>query len=126
MSNKLLQLQNKWDKILAKDGFTDIEHRESGNLRTFHSTKFRCNYDPEYFKFKQEYYRLASHLIHDYKWTSERDKGVWIFHTEGLTYKEIGAKYKVSANSICKIVKKYRVEMEKFYGFKGENLQRIR
>jgi hypothetical protein len=99
---EFLKLKKKWDSILAKDGFKDIEHwlpdGNASNLfaRGRASSEIAFAFDEE----RQKYYRLASIFLHDADWSSIRlnkcsssmARSIWELWCEGLSGHKIADK----------------------------------
>jgi len=83
-------LKNFWDDKLETSGVENIE-QEDGNLKTWSSLPF---YDPsgnktEFFRAKEEYYRLAAQFLYEHNFTSRRDELIWKYHSEGISRRKI-------------------------------------
>lgn len=97
----------EWDSILKKDGFVDIEDRDSPNewLKTWHSQIFANRYNQELFHARQHYFEMATHFLHSYEFDSELEREVWFLHSEGKSLREIArATGKVSKDGALKII----------------------
>ncbi len=106
---QLKKLRAKWYKKLAKTGFKDIEnplsvYEELGNCE---GTYFQRNWSPAQFVEKQRYFELATQLLHDPVFKSEKDRKAWEMHTNGATQKQIMKKLKVSADWVYERIKYY-------------------
>ena len=89
------KLQRKWDAILEKDGFQDIEplndngSRETPYLKD-HSIRFYKRYNAS----KEDYYRLAGQFAEDYTSPvacalSNDTRFMWRLHADGVQLKQI-------------------------------------
>lgn len=131
MNNNKKNLQKliaEWDKKLKESGFIDIEDRKTGFLKkcggdeiwdasVFEniSTEFvdglyrgKKNYfdNKGYstFVWKQsqaEYYRIASIMCHDGVFKTEREKQIWELHAEGLSYRQISKRIRLTVRQVC-------------------------
>lgn len=126
-AKSLKELQKKWYKKLAKEGFEDIEDGNN-NLVQYTSSMFlrgrRNNMSfteiMNSIESKQDYYRLAGEFLHSHKFKSDRDKFIWEQHCEGVSYRDISdmlAKkgVKLTRNPIGDTIKRLRQEMYKRY-----------
>lgn len=121
------KLQAKWYKKAKAAGFEDIEGSESYlkiySTRLFH----RHDRDAGKIQAKAEYYRLATHFLHDHKFESERDKLIWEYHSNGLSAKDISEilkKVKVSnikRSAITNVITKLSDAMKRRYLVAGGN-----
>lgn len=97
-----VKLQKEWAKKLKKSGFKDIEQDEFylkrwsadfGRNRNLEdkdtSVKPTKQEEQILFKSKQDYYYYATHFLNEYEFKSMRDKTVWMYHSEGITYEKI-------------------------------------
>lgn len=90
-SKKFKALFKTWNKVLANDGFKDVEdfsHLDGTLLKEWDSLKFRWVED-EIFRAKQDYFMRASHLLHTYEFKAPWHKEVWRMYSEGKTVREI-------------------------------------
>lgn len=119
-TKKFKELQKKWYKKIEKEGFKDIETDED-HLKEWDSHIF-SRYSPHIMASKEEYFRLAGQFSNSYEFESLRERLIWEYHAEGLSFNEISEKlkkrgYKVhSRSSMHIIVKKLADEMFKRYG----------
>lgn len=82
-------LQKKWDKILAKSGFVDIEPLNGNGSRNTpflknHSTRFAKRYNP----LTEEYYRLAGQFEYELE-EGTFQRWVWSLHAEGKSLRQM-------------------------------------
>jgi hypothetical protein len=82
----LKQLQKIWYAKLAKKGFKDAE-QDPDNLKRW-SGHFRTWYDDQSYEDKERYFQLAGQFLHDYEFSSYREKLIWQCHSEGMTLHE--------------------------------------
>lgn len=89
MSNSEYQkLKKKWYAKLEKSGFHDIEQDDGyGNLKDWSHRFARVDALHE----RQEYYIMASRFLNDYKFKNKRDYVIWLYHSEGLSYRDTAA-----------------------------------
>lgn len=127
-SKEYKKLEAIWDKKLKKSGFEDIEQKD-GNLKQWSTRRFwqniqnthyedrKVSYDSE-----EEYYRMAGHFLHEYEFSSKREKLMWSLHAEGLTmiaiakilkqknYKKFGGK-----SNVGRIILTLAAKMKEMY-----------
>jgi hypothetical protein len=85
------ELKDSWGKKLEKTGFEDIE-RSDGTLKRWDSFYFAREKHGHHHggrEFKEEYYRLAGHFLHDFPFKTDRDRKIWDLHAQGKTIKFI-------------------------------------
>lgn len=90
-SRQFKALKDSWYKKLKKSGFNDIETAD-GALKKSHTDLFsvyHADYGSIYLEAKEEYFRLARQLLHDYKFSTPQQKLVWQLHSEGLSIRTI-------------------------------------
>lgn len=94
-SKEFKRLEKLWYKKLEKSGFEDLE-RGSGSqdkpLRSVSADEFNLFLNRTQhggFHFKQEYYRIAGHFLHDNRFESKFDKKVWSLHAQGISIRKI-------------------------------------
>lgn len=107
-------LQDKWDAILKREGFEDIEDRHSPRemLKSWHSTMFIHRFDKERFSARQQYFEIATHFLGQYEFESETDREVWFLHSEGKSLRDIATiTKKVSKDGALKIIKRLQKAM---------------
>lgn len=102
-------LDAKWKQKLKKSGFEDIEQPD-GLLKIWASYFFKVRSNGTTEQAKEEYYRLAGHLLYDHKFPTARHKAVWELHAIGQTLDEITAalksrNFKMSRDRVYKIIK---------------------
>ena len=83
------KLQQKWDRILAKSGFEDIEPLNGNGSRNTpflknHSTRFAKRYNP----LTEEYYRLAGQFGYELPQDTFRT-WIWQNHAEGVSLRAL-------------------------------------
>lgn len=94
-SKKFKELKTKWYKKLEKSGFNDIE-QANGNLKDFHSFRFKSKKIKNVFFETQRYYELASQLLHTYPFPDRTSKKIWKLHASGESNLAISDLMKVS------------------------------
>lgn len=104
----LKELEKIWNKKLKDSGFIDIEDTNSPLrlLKKWHSNYFYRNYSPEVFEARYDYFRITSQFLHYHSFESQLERQVFELHTEGLSYREIGAKMGINKDKVNKIVGK--------------------
>ncbi len=121
-SKEFKDLQNVWYKKLAASGFNDLEDEKEFLKK--HSLSALIQHTSgrlEYVAVKQEYYRLASHFLHDYHFPDAITKYIWKSHSEGLSMREISIRLKKDFNVskgktlIHTTIKKLVGEMKQLY-----------
>ncbi len=111
-------LEAKWDAKLKKSGFEDIEQREDGNLKVWHSLffKVRCKGNVSQ-QSKEEYYRLAGQFLNDYAFENETDRRIWELHSNGDGVRTIAAtiskrkRNKTSKSVVNSVIRRLAAEM---------------
>lgn len=84
-------LKAKWYKKLAKEGFKDIE-RDEDTLKSYSGTRRGdVNGTVADWQAKAQYFQMATNFLNDYRFESEFDRTVWMYHSEGLSKYEISA-----------------------------------
>lgn len=114
----LKELQETWYKKLKKSGFEDIESNED-NLKVW-SSIFFSRHSIEQIQAKQAYYQMATNFLEDYRFESRRDKIIWEYHANGVSYRDITkilrkVRIKLSHVSIQHIVHKLQAAMYMMY-----------
>lgn len=97
----LKALQKIWYEKLKKSGFKDAE-RPDGRFHLCASS-LPSRYNSTFFAAREEYFRLAGQLLHEYPFESTSQMLVWRLHSEGLSIREI-----------VKELRKYKVYMKRF------------
>lgn len=118
-------LKAVWYKKLKDAGFSDIE-QEDGNLKKWSTPKSISSVrkDPSLLKMAgdMEYYRLAGHFLNDHSFSSELERVIWEYHSNGMGVREIAAELKqvkvstLSKTQIHGIVKRLTWAMKRRYG----------
>jgi hypothetical protein len=126
-SKEFKKLEAKWYKKLKKEGFNDIEENESEYIirppyhyitdnRVFSSIEERRNH----FNAKQYYYYMANQFLNTYKFKNNRERNIWEYHVNGISYRDITkllkkARIKTNRTTVGQIIASLRVEMKKMY-----------
>lgn len=121
-SKEFKDLESLWYQKLKDDGFEDIEVNES-TLKgsSFSNVKRLTGGDKsEFYRSKEEYFRLAGFFLHDTKFIDRRDKLVWEFHTNGDSLQEISNRLKryslkIAKTQVKETVHRLRDQMYKKY-----------
>jgi hypothetical protein len=126
-SQQFKDLQDKWYKKLAKSGFEDIEQDEDHLINWSSSRALRGKVNGSAYadvivshQAVEEYYRLAGHFLHDYKFKDEYEKKVWILHADGNSHRDVAEALrtksrKANKDSVNTIVKRLSKEMLTMY-----------
>lgn len=130
MSEKtdLVKQQKIWYKKLKDSGFEDIESSED-SLKSYSNRTFNLTDKNQHggWQFKAEYYRMASHLLHDHEFKNERQKYIWELHTNGISVRDISRLLKKSGmksnhQSVWLVVKNLRQTMFRLYNILGNTI----
>lgn len=99
-TKKFKLLQDKWMRKLKQSGFEDIETSDGG---------IKAPTDPRTIAFamrdkeeREAYYSMAQDFLNSYAFFDDLELNVWEMHCEGIGYKTIARKLKVTP---------YRVEI---------------
>jgi hypothetical protein len=87
-TKEFLKLQKNWAKKLKESGFEDLEPREGDKLPGEINVR-RENARPLRILSTLEYYSQASKFLWDFNFKTEREKQIWLYYSEGKTYREI-------------------------------------
>lgn len=90
--NSFNKLKAEWDVKLIESGFKDIEYKD-GSIKSCKPRSTRA-LDPSLRQATQEYYYMCYHFLNEHVFTSELEKVIWEYHTEGI-----------SVRNICKLLK---------------------
>ena len=122
-SNKDFQkLKSKWYDLLAKDGFVDIENADQSLKNP--SSQFAAKKIQHLhggWQTKATYYSLAERFAREYKFSSQDNKTIWTYHSQGLTSPMIAKKLKdrkikdVTYQSVWEIINRLEVIMLSLY-----------
>lgn len=121
----LSQLKREWYAKLRKSGFEDIEQNES-KLKRWSSSSFKY-YPGQLAQIKQEYYYMATHFLHDYKFETPLESAIWEYHANGISAREIAkilkkAKIKnMGRGNVWLILQKLRKAMLTLYYYQHES-----
>lgn len=117
-----LELRAEWYQKLKDEGFKDIEHHHKDDYANSVTTQSRHFSDEVLRNSVQEYYNMAYHFLNEYKFENEKEKIIWEYYTEGLSYREIaktlaalGMKHKIDKNSVWRIVYELEKIMKQRY-----------
>lgn len=99
--DEFIKLQQIWYEKLKASGFEDQENA-AGYMKDWPSVRLRRQYTPEAFKEKQDYYRIASQLLHEDIFKNDLEKQIWERHTEGITMREIATELRAEYPTINK------------------------
>lgn len=114
------ELQDKWYGKLEKSGFQDIESDE--NHLKFYSSQFAAQFRDGAWQAKAAYYQMASNFLEEYKFDTKRDRIIWEYHSNALSYRDIAKilnKLKTtrtaSRTSVYNVLKRLRIKMFDMY-----------
>lgn len=116
---ELQLLTDTWYKRLAAEGFKDIENR-GGSLNSASPRSFRSK-DPIQRQAIEDYYSICYQFLIEYKFTTEIEKVMWEYHTNGISIRNIskiltGAKVKkISKTSVGEIIRNLEITMKNMY-----------
>lgn len=86
-NKEFAKLKSKWYGKLKKSGFQDIEKNEYDLVDK--SYIFSRDYDPDKFRAKEEYYRMAEEFLTNYHFQDNTDRFIWSQHAEGTSIRDI-------------------------------------
>lgn len=119
--NEYKRLRDIWYAKLAKDGFEDIEDKDSRNLKKW-SVKLVLHVPQVAREAREQYYRMATDFLNDYKFKSSLEKIIWEYHANGMGVRDIAdtlKKAKVIVRTAAWVhkfvIKPLRAEMKKMY-----------
>lgn len=122
------KLRQEWYAKLKAEGFNDIETL-NGDLKEF-STSGSRNIKKVLtqsggWQIKEEYYRLASKFLHEYKFNTKLDGIIWEYHTNGISVRNIAKalveiKIRTNRTDVWKAVKRLKIKMFDMYLVKTE------
>lgn len=99
----------KWYAKAKKAGFDDIEQNdERERLKKWHSGYLQSRYTPAAYEAKEQYFRLASHLLEHGAFDNKRHKRIWGMHADGATIKEIAKAVKTNETAVYQVIVQYR------------------
>jgi hypothetical protein len=113
-------LKDLWYKKLKNSGFEDIERDEYTLKKDLGKNVFRRsnNMVNGSWKDKQEYYYQAEHFLTNFIFTTELEKAIWKYHSEGLSYRDIAdtlnkVNIKSNRNKVMRVIRALKIEMAK-------------
>lgn len=114
---KFKKLQQRWYKKLKAKGFKDIEKPNSPHLKTWTSytgadAEAASGFVSEPNRVKLEYYDLARKFLQTHTFKSERHRQMFEMHVEGLGYRQIAKRFKVTKFKVSGIMKPLLDEMK--------------
>lgn len=112
------ETQAKWYKKLERSGFEDIES-DQNNLKVW-SSVFFARHSIEQIQAKQAYYQMATNFLGDHKFETRREKIIWEYHANGISYRDISktlkrVNVKLSHTAVQNIVHKLQAAMYLMY-----------
>lgn len=90
---QFVELQARWYNKLKREGFKDIESF-APNGQPYDLMTTWPNKPPELAQHHAEYYRAASHFLHEYRFKTKLDRAIWALYCEGYSCGEISVKTK--------------------------------
>lgn len=117
----LASLKKKWYAKLEKSGFEDAERPEFDRYALKSSSdKFNTADTVRDYYAKTEYYSMARKFLHDYKFSSNLEKVIWEYHTEGISVRNIAkllkkVKFKMNKDKVNAVTMRLEKEMKKLY-----------
>lgn len=106
------ELNEKWTKKLKESGFEDIEttNKLTENLKTPHSRYFFSRYTPEQIEETLTYYNNCMTFYWSYKnFKSNREREIWLLHSEGMTKRKIAEVLQSRGIKICHNLVQYYI-----------------
>lgn len=105
------ELKAYWYQKLKDSGFKDAENSR-GFLKDRHVDKFAKDHTKQEYEEKENYFRYAGQLLHDYEFPNSFEKRVWELHCTGLSLREIAFQLRnrgnqVNKDNVQKITSKY-------------------
>ena len=97
-TTEFIKLQRAWYKKLAETGFKDVErcHPTLGTATSGNTPLLRpSEWAPRLAESKpgtEEFFRVASHFLHEYNFETYLDKQIWELFTEGVSITDIHKK----------------------------------
>lgn len=137
----LKTLQKEWYKKLEREGFKDIE-KNPDTLKVYDKFQFitklksrqsrlpigqgtQFPHRIEAFRLQaiQEYYYRANQFLNDHKFANKRERIVWEYHANGISYRDISktlrkVRISIARTQVYDIVKRLRRIMFAMYGIK--------
>lgn len=110
---------------MKESGFEDIED-ECGYIDRG-SWDFRTRKVQHSYQTKLDYYYLAAQFLNDYKFDNRMDETVWMYHSEGMSEREIVELLKpLNLGDWCRatigsIIRRLNREMKEFYANGHQN-----
>jgi len=99
--------QQAWYKKLKAKGFVDAETGgEVPALKDWHSTKFQRRFSKETFEQARRYYELAGQMLHEYTFSTQKERAIWKRHADGLSIQMISEDLEVSHGTVFNTIEK--------------------
>ena len=96
------KLKKLWQQKLKASGFVDIEN-ELGLLNSWDSFRF-SNIDPDHFHAVREKYLEAAQLPEMFDIRDPTELAIWLFYSDGLSYRDIGKLVGKNKDHVQKVV----------------------
>ena len=125
----LEELRKIWYKKLKRSGFEDIEINDydikNPGYKYSHMDRrgqFTMDQARIYWAAKHEYYYLANQFLHQYAFTSIRERNIWEYHSNGVSIREIvtilnklPSRKKTNRDTIWKTIRNLSKIMKEMY-----------
>lgn len=102
-SQELKKLQREWDEKLKKSGFQEIENRENGLLKVWHSYHFQKQ-DQGRIESQSLYYEKAWEFFHRHPFKDLLELRIWELHCEGLSLRQIAKELRLKTCRAYKVI----------------------
>lgn len=111
-------LKKEWYNKLKETGFEDIE-QDDNYLKSWTSSLVKARNKGSYSESKAEYYRIASHFLHDHAFVSKKEQFIWERHSEGISIRNIAIALKQAGiptyrRDVHDTIQRLRKEMLKY------------
>jgi hypothetical protein len=108
MCSECRSLRDSWQQHLENSGFQD--HEKNGYLKvTINSHETAKDWhDETLFNARVNYYQWARSKLNDARFTSERDRLIWEYHTEGLSSRQIAPRVSLDQSGIVRTVNRIK------------------
>lgn len=87
-TKEFLELKKKWDEKLKSSGLENIE-QEDGNLKKWSNSFYSEESSEIVRQAKEEYYRLATQVLHSYPFKKTTHQFIWEQHSNGVSVRDI-------------------------------------
>ena len=110
---KFKALQAQWRQLLRESGFKDIEDEEGrliDHKSPCHISRL-IGFRAGIWEDVRAYYYWASDMARRGQFQDDRDRTIWILHSEGYSSRQIAQHVKLKQWWICKKINKIRMEL---------------